>query len=601
MTRFIGPPRSQTPLATPPTMNPRHAVQQPATLLSTAPIHSVTWLWVLLLGACLSALPLRSATPVGTEFLYQGHMDDDGQPATGLFEFRFQLLDAAVGGSVIGPTLTNAQVEVVQGVFQTVLDFGPDAFAGEARWLEIAARTQGSTADFQILTPRPPITAIPYALFALNAPPGPPGPTGPPGPPGPPAPHQPLFLDIQPNRNADSDTRVYQLMDPVADLWLCYRFRVSQDQRSKGLRAFSDVRYARRLSAQTWEFAEPARLTATLNNGQVSSVRILSPGLGYARVPEIVFDHQGGTVANPARAVGVLDAQGRLVAVSLLDGGSGYAGTSISVWARDPENISIMEGGESDIVWIEATDANRQSADFPDQRVVDTFIGGVGHGNEHPRPNGGASDTSLPLILVDGRPVPAGISGRYPARRIQILQASAVYRSRNPLELPGTATPWNLQTKEWTFGPEPTLEMRVVAKLEKPFTGAIYAPLLALQTLYTEGWRDSDQRRFTMPADIQGGVVPNPTTGANRLLFWSQTGGSAEVTVHPLAARLAGTPAEGTVLPVSGHELAIRVLGGYHKIYFLRQGPASQVNGRTWGRWEAGTTVSTGYTLRFVR
>lgn len=50
-------------------------------------------------------------------------------------------------------------------LFLLHLDFGNAAFNGEARWLEIGVRPNGSTNDFTLLNPRQALTPRPYALL----------------------------------------------------------------------------------------------------------------------------------------------------------------------------------------------------------------------------------------------------------------------------------------------------------------------------------------------------------------------------------------------------------------------------------------------------
>ncbi len=139
--------------------------------------------WALAIG--LATVRLAAASPVSSGFTYQGRLGESGSPVTGNFEFRFRLLDASADGLQVGPILTNAPVSVTEGVFHTTLDFGLSPFAGEARWLEIGVRPAGSAAAFTVLSPRQPLTATPYALFAVNGVPGPVGAMGPIGPMGP--------------------------------------------------------------------------------------------------------------------------------------------------------------------------------------------------------------------------------------------------------------------------------------------------------------------------------------------------------------------------------------------------------------------------------
>ena len=110
------------------------------------------------------------AAPAGSAISYQGRLVDGGTPATGSYEFRFTLHDAVAAGAQVGPTRTNAPVAVADGTFGTAIDFGAGTFTGDARWLEIGVRTNGSPADFTPLTPRQALNAVPYALHALDGP-----------------------------------------------------------------------------------------------------------------------------------------------------------------------------------------------------------------------------------------------------------------------------------------------------------------------------------------------------------------------------------------------------------------------------------------------
>jgi hypothetical protein len=113
------------------------------------------------------------AASLSTTFTYQGRLTDNGQPdngqpANGSYDLTFQLFDAATNGAPVGVTVTNTSIEVANGLFTTSLDFGANVFDGNARWLEISAKTNGATA-FTMLSPRQLLTPTPYALFAPNA------------------------------------------------------------------------------------------------------------------------------------------------------------------------------------------------------------------------------------------------------------------------------------------------------------------------------------------------------------------------------------------------------------------------------------------------
>src|SRR5438045_945584 len=58
-------------------------------------------------------------------------------------------------------------VSVSNGLFTVKLDFGAGAFNGNARWLELAVRTNG-VASFTPLSPRQNLTPTAYAIAAGN-------------------------------------------------------------------------------------------------------------------------------------------------------------------------------------------------------------------------------------------------------------------------------------------------------------------------------------------------------------------------------------------------------------------------------------------------
>ena len=120
-----------------------------------------------------------------TAFTYQGVLSDGGQPAAGEYELRFALYDVAEGGTEVAGAITNGPVEVTEGVFTTLLDFGLEAFTNGQPWLEIGVRMSGSSEAFTTLIPRQALTPVPTALYAMT-PAGPEGPEGPQGPEGPP-------------------------------------------------------------------------------------------------------------------------------------------------------------------------------------------------------------------------------------------------------------------------------------------------------------------------------------------------------------------------------------------------------------------------------
>ncbi|MFN3330433.1 MAG: hypothetical protein ACK419_05870, partial [Pyrinomonadaceae bacterium] len=59
-----------------------------------------------------------------TEFTYQGRLTDSSVAANGQYDFQFKLFDAQVAGTQQGSTQTVTGVQVVNGIFTVVLNFG---------------------------------------------------------------------------------------------------------------------------------------------------------------------------------------------------------------------------------------------------------------------------------------------------------------------------------------------------------------------------------------------------------------------------------------------------------------------------------------------
>jgi hypothetical protein len=108
------------------------------------------------------------AAPVGTDFTYQGVLSDGGSSVTGVFDFRFVLYDAEVGGSQVGPIVFAANLTVTDGRVNTRVDFG-DVFDGTALWLEISVRDGAATGAYTVLSPRQALTAAPFAHHSKDA------------------------------------------------------------------------------------------------------------------------------------------------------------------------------------------------------------------------------------------------------------------------------------------------------------------------------------------------------------------------------------------------------------------------------------------------
>ncbi len=109
------------------------------------------------------------ADPLGTAFTYQGQLKNGGAAYTGTCDMQFSLYDALAAGTQIGTTQNLNGVTVTSSLFTVKLDFGASVFTGDERYLEIAVKC-GADAGFTTLSPRQQLTAVPYALYALNAP-----------------------------------------------------------------------------------------------------------------------------------------------------------------------------------------------------------------------------------------------------------------------------------------------------------------------------------------------------------------------------------------------------------------------------------------------
>ncbi|MHA7812080.1 MAG: hypothetical protein ACX94C_01620 [Phycisphaerales bacterium] len=120
-----------------------------------------------ILGAiCAAALStLATAEP----FTYQGSLDDNGAPANGEYDLRFELYDAQVGGNMIGGIQGEENYQVIDGIFTVELDFGPGAFDASSRYLRVGVRPGDSGGLFTFLDPRTPINPAPKAQHATTA------------------------------------------------------------------------------------------------------------------------------------------------------------------------------------------------------------------------------------------------------------------------------------------------------------------------------------------------------------------------------------------------------------------------------------------------
>ncbi len=119
-------------------------------------------------GHLISMALYSASIPVGTAFNFSGHLTSAGQAMNGPADLRFTLFDDPFSGMQHGPVLSFDAFAVRDGLFSLALDFGPVAFDGSARWVELAVRGSGES-EFTTLLPRQSVSPTPYAIFAVQA------------------------------------------------------------------------------------------------------------------------------------------------------------------------------------------------------------------------------------------------------------------------------------------------------------------------------------------------------------------------------------------------------------------------------------------------
>lgn len=116
-------------------------------------------------GAKSSRMP---ESALGSAFIYQGQLKNNGAPVNGNCDIAFGLYDAASGGSLMSGPITPT-VTITNGLFTTPLDFGANTFNGQARWLDLQVRCPSGIGAFTPMTSRQQVTSAPYALYSATA------------------------------------------------------------------------------------------------------------------------------------------------------------------------------------------------------------------------------------------------------------------------------------------------------------------------------------------------------------------------------------------------------------------------------------------------
>ena len=119
--------------------------------------------------AFLSTINLQLSTlrAQGTPFTYQGQLQNNGSLANGTYNLQFLLYTNSSGGTAVaGPVTTNG-VNVTNGLFTVLIDFGANVWNGSTNWMEVDVETNGAV-SFTTLAPRQQVTPTPYAISAEN-------------------------------------------------------------------------------------------------------------------------------------------------------------------------------------------------------------------------------------------------------------------------------------------------------------------------------------------------------------------------------------------------------------------------------------------------
>lgn len=116
---------------------------------------------------------LATTANAQTAFTYQGRLDVNGSPTSGVFDLQFRLFNDPITGSQQGPTVCADDVVVApDGTFTATLDFGQPPLA-HPLYLEIGVRedaglTCANPSGFEVLA-RQLIASAPFAVRALSA------------------------------------------------------------------------------------------------------------------------------------------------------------------------------------------------------------------------------------------------------------------------------------------------------------------------------------------------------------------------------------------------------------------------------------------------
>ncbi len=123
---------------------------------------------------CTVAGSTLAQGPLTSEVSYQGRLTDGGLTPTGVYDLQFRLFDDPAGGSQVGNTAFEDNVQVTGGLFTASPDFGPEAFGQSKQlWVQVEVRPGASAGAFTAMLPRQRMLSAPVASglrvpFAMN-------------------------------------------------------------------------------------------------------------------------------------------------------------------------------------------------------------------------------------------------------------------------------------------------------------------------------------------------------------------------------------------------------------------------------------------------
>ena len=130
-------------------------------------VSGYTLTWFLNGGQAISTAEAKQGCATIT---YQGRLSDGNAAANGQFDLQFQAFNLETGGTVQSESITLDNVQVTNGIFTVPLYFGSTLNNNfKSQFLEIGVRPGVSTGAFTTLTPRQPLTQVPFAVNAQTA------------------------------------------------------------------------------------------------------------------------------------------------------------------------------------------------------------------------------------------------------------------------------------------------------------------------------------------------------------------------------------------------------------------------------------------------